>query len=178
MLVAPQGAYTVTDNYALNQYAEIGLAHDTRPLPQSTDVAKPGPAAQAVEADNATKKVVLDDGSSLNYLTTGKDTPLPYLTPEHSIRVGAPATFTGPVVLDYRNSAWKLQPTQQLTAANAATVQPATFPDTRPAAPAAGRRRPQGRQLQRAELLPRDRRRLRRRRRHVQLLQRPRRQPR
>jgi predicted extracellular nuclease len=136
MLVAPQGAYTVTDNYSLNQYAEIGLAHDTRPLPQSTDVAKPGPAAQAVEADNATKKVVLDDGSSLNYLTTGKNTPLPYLTAEHSIRVGAPATFTEPVVLDYRNSAWKLQPTQQLTAANAATVQPATFPDTRPAAPA------------------------------------------
>ena len=45
MLVAPQGDYTVTDNYTLNQYAEIGLAHDTKPLPQSTDVAKPGPAA-------------------------------------------------------------------------------------------------------------------------------------
>ena len=58
MLVAPQGAYTVTDNYSLNQYAEIGLAHDTKPLPQPTDVATPGPAAQAVEADNATKKVV------------------------------------------------------------------------------------------------------------------------
>ena len=53
MLVAPQGDYTVTDNYTLNQYAEIGLAHDTKPLPQSTDVAKPGPAAKAVEADNA-----------------------------------------------------------------------------------------------------------------------------
>jgi predicted extracellular nuclease len=136
MLVAPQGAYTVTDNFSLNQYAEIGLAHDTRPLPQPTDVAKPGPAAQAVEADNATKRVVLDDGSSLNYLTTGKDTALPYLTAEHSIRVGAPATFTKPVVLDYRNNAWKLQPTQQLTAANAAAVQPAEFADTRPAAPA------------------------------------------
>ena len=133
MLVAPQGDYTVTDNYSLNQYAEIGLAHDDTPLPQSTDVAKPGPEAQAVEADNAQKKVVLDDGSSLNYFTTGKDTPLPYLTQDLSIRVGAPATFTRPVVLDFRNSAWKLQPTQQLTAANAGSVQPATFPDTRPA---------------------------------------------
>ncbi|MEO5709080.1 MAG: ExeM/NucH family extracellular endonuclease [Nocardioidaceae bacterium] len=136
MLVAPQGAYTVTDNYSLNQYAEIGLAHDTLPLPQSTDVAKPGPAAQAVEADNAGKKVVLDDGSSVNYFTTGKDIPLPYLTGGPSIRVGAPATFTTPVILDFRNSAWKFQPTQQLTVANAGTVQPATFPDTRPAAPA------------------------------------------
>ena len=137
MLVAPQGDYTVTDNYTLNQYAEIGLAHDDKPLPQSTDVAKPGPAAQAVEADNAKKKVVLDDGSSLNYFTTGKDIPLPYLTPELSIRVGAPATFTRPVILDFRNSAWKLQPTQQLTAANATSVQPATFPDTRQATPTA-----------------------------------------
>ena len=40
----------------------------------------------------------------------------PGSTPERSIRVGAPATFTRPVILDYRNSAWKLQPTTQLTA--------------------------------------------------------------
>ena len=137
MLVAPQGSYTVTDNYATNQYAEIGLAHDTKPLPQPTDVARPGPEAQAVAVDNARKLVTLDDGASVNYLTSGKNTPLPYLTPERSIRVGAPATFTRPVILDYRNSTWKLQPTTQLTADNAATVQPATFADTRPAAPQA-----------------------------------------
>ena len=135
MLLAPQGDYTVTDNYSLSQYAEIGLARGTRTLPQPTDVARPGAAADQVAADNAAKRVTLDDGSSLNYLTTGKNTPLPYLTLEHSIRVGAPAHFTRPVVLDYRNDAWKLQPRHQLTADNAADVQPATFPDTRPAAP-------------------------------------------
>ena len=134
MLVAPQGSYTVTDNFALNQFAEIGLAHDTEPLPQPTDVARPGAAAAEVAADNATKLVTLDDGSSVNYLTSGRNTPLPYLTPERSIRVGAAATFTRPVILDYRNSIWKLQPTRPLTAADA---QPATFADTRTAAPQA-----------------------------------------
>ena len=135
MLLAPQGDYTVTDNYSLNQYAEIGLARGTRTLPQPTDVARPGAAADQVAADNAAKRVTLDDGSSLNYLTTGKNTPLPYLTLDHSVRVGAPAHFTRPVVLDYRNDAWKLQPRRQLTADDADQVQPATFPDTRPAAP-------------------------------------------
>ena len=43
--------------------------------------------------------------------------------------------FTKPVVLDYRNDLWKFQPTSQLTPANASTVQPVTFPDTRTAAP-------------------------------------------
>ena len=38
-------------------------------------------------------------------------------------------------MLDYRNSLWKFQPTSAMTADNAATVQPATFPNTRTAAP-------------------------------------------
>ncbi|MCU1407105.1 MAG: ExeM/NucH family extracellular endonuclease, partial [Glaciihabitans sp.] len=43
-----------------------------------------------------------------------------------------------PVIFDYRNDAWKFQPTSQLTGgenSNAATVSPATFSDTRTAAP-------------------------------------------
>jgi predicted extracellular nuclease len=137
MLQAPSGDFTVTDVYTLNNYGEINLASGTTPLRQPTDVARPGtPAAQAVADDNAARGVTLDDGSSTNYLTTGKDTPLPWLTPESPIRVGAPAQFSKPVVLDFRNSVWKLQPTSQLTADNAAGVQPATFPNTRTAAPA------------------------------------------
>ena len=94
MLVAPQGDYTVTDNYALNQYAEIGLARGTKPLPQPTDVARPGAGRdRRSRPTTPPSAVTLDDGASVNYLTTGKDTPLPYLTPERSIRVGAPATL-------------------------------------------------------------------------------------
>jgi 5'-nucleotidase len=141
MLVAPQGPYTVTDNFSLNQYAEIGLARGTRPLRQPTDVARPGAAATAVATQNATRLVTLDDGSSANYLTAAKDQPLPYLTPTQPVRVGAAVTFTRPVVVDYRNGGWSFQPRQQLlggpdsTGGNADSVQPATFADTRTAHP-------------------------------------------
>ncbi|MCW2758434.1 MAG: multifunctional nuclease/2,3-cyclic-nucleotide, partial [Nocardioidaceae bacterium] len=135
MVFAP-GAFTVTDVYTLNNFGEINLASGAKPLIQPTDVARPGSADYAaVVADNAARGVVLDDGSSTNYLTTGKDTPLPWITRDKPIRVGAHATFTHPVVLDYRNDEWKFQPTSQLTADNDASVAPATFPNTRPAAP-------------------------------------------
>ena len=133
-LFAPTGDFTVTDTYSTNQYAEIGLAAGDHPLIQPTDVAdaQDHAAVAAVEADNADRAVVLDDGSSTNFLPFGggpsQDVPLPWLTPDHPIRVGAAVDFTGPVVLDYRNSAWKLQPTHQVTDRG---TDVATFEDTR-----------------------------------------------
>jgi 5'-nucleotidase len=144
MLVAPQGSFTVTDNFNLNAFGEIGLASGDTPLRQPTDVAPPfdptpgadNSAYNAVIAANAARLVTLDDGSSLNFLSAvNKATPLPYLTPDKPVRVGAPVTFTQPVIVDWRNSQWDLQPTQQLTAANADGVQPATFADTRATQP-------------------------------------------
>lgn len=138
MLIAPQGDYTVTDNYDTNQYGEIALAHDTAPLLQPTAVAAYGtPEYQAVVAKNAAELVTLDDGSSINFLgsTANKNTPLPWLSLSTPVRIGAAATFTKPVVLDYRNDLWKLQPTAQLTPADAAEVQPVTFANTRTDAP-------------------------------------------
>jgi 5'-nucleotidase len=134
MLVDLQGPFTVSDNYSLNQYAEIGLASGTEPLWQPTEVADPHDAAAiaAVVADNAARKVTLDDGATANFFTTAKNTPLPWLTQDHQIRVGAPAGFTAPMVLDYRNALWKLQPTSQLTAAG---EPPVTFGHTRTDAP-------------------------------------------
>ena len=73
MLVAPQGAYTVADNYTTNQYGEVVLASGTKRLIQPTEVGRPGSAAaKAVEADNAARKVTLDDGASTNFLTAGE----------------------------------------------------------------------------------------------------------
>ena len=95
MLLAPAGPYTVADNYALNQYGEIGLAAGTKPLFTPTEVADPHDAAaiKAVQDDNAARAVTLDDAATANFLTTAKDTPLPWLTQDHQIRVGAPVTF-------------------------------------------------------------------------------------
>ncbi|MCC9198374.1 ExeM/NucH family extracellular endonuclease [Arthrobacter sp. zg-Y820] len=137
MLLAPQGSFTVTDNYSLNQYAEIGLAAGTSPLVQPTAVAAVGtPEHAAVVADNAARAVKLDDGASTNFLSAANQgIPLPYLTPENPVRIGAAAAFTTGVILDFRNSAWKFQPLTALTAANAAEATPASFEATRTAAP-------------------------------------------
>ena len=140
MLVAPRGRYTVSDNYTLNSYAEIGLARGTTALRQPTDVARPGTARAAVVAErNAGRLVTLDDGASLDYArnAAAQDLPLPWLTPQHPIRVGAPTHFTRPVVVDYRYRLWRLQPTEQLTGGNGDGVQPAAFTNTRTAHPEA-----------------------------------------
>ena len=141
MLLAPQGSYTVTDNFNLNNFAEIGLASGNNVLRQPTDVGPPGSAAAtAALGQIEARQLKLDDGSTTNYLSTAdgganKNIPLPWLTLADPIRVGAEATITRPVIFDFRNSAWKFQPTEQLTAGNAGTVQQATFENTRTAAP-------------------------------------------
>ncbi|MCB8956674.1 MAG: ExeM/NucH family extracellular endonuclease [Nocardioides sp.] len=135
-LFAPTGDFTVTDTYSTNQYAEIGLAAGDHPLIQPTDVAdaQDDPAIAAIEADNADRGVVLDDGASINFLPRpdqpqdARNIPLPWLSKANPIRVGAAVTFTGPVVLDYRNSTWKFQPTHQVTDSGAEV---ATFENTR-----------------------------------------------
>ena len=136
-LLAPTGSYTVSNNYATNQFGEIGLAAGTTPLRQPTDVARPGSAeAAAVAKDNAERAVTVDDGASINFTSgANRDIPLPWLEPESSIRTGATGQFSKPVVLDYRFNAWRFQPQEQLTDEG---VAPITFPDTRASSAAWG----------------------------------------
>jgi len=151
MLFQPTGAYTVTNTYATNQYGEVGLAFGDRPLMQNTEVAKPGtPEADAVVADNARRKVTLDDGASSNFTATsysagacgtrptpcvlnGDLTPA-YVSNDKPVRVGAPVTFTKPVVVDWRFDLWRFQPTEQVVGPDNA-ASPAVFENTRTAAP-------------------------------------------
>lgn len=142
MLVAPQGDYTVADNYTTNQYGEIALAAGTKRLIQPTEVARPGSAEYAaVVADNAARKVVLDDGASTNFLPrddqsqAAREIPVSWLTNAGPVTVGAATTFSKPVVLDYRNDAWKFQPTTPITGATPAADLPASFSNVRTAAP-------------------------------------------
>ena len=137
MLLAPAGDYTVTDNYDTNFFGSVVLTAGDKPLVQPTSVVEPGSAEYAAMlAANRASVVTLDDGSTTNFNSTAnKGIPLPYLSLENPVRIGAAVTFVTPVVLDYRFSAWTFQPTQQLTVGNAATVQPATFENTRTAAP-------------------------------------------
>ncbi|HST47566.1 lamin tail domain-containing protein, partial [Jatrophihabitans sp.] len=137
MLYRPTGNYTVTNTFTTNQFGEVGLASGTKPLIQRTEVEKPGPASSsATEADNAARAVTLDDGSSVNFLATsggvlvnGALTP-PYISQTAPVRVGAAATFTSDVIVDWRNSAWKFQPTTTVTGPTNANS-PASFANTR-----------------------------------------------
>ena len=145
MLVDPQGEWTVTDNYSLNQFGEMTLAEGTseilpgeRTLRQATDAFAPGSAqAQALEAENERRALVLDDGATLNFLgaRSNKSVPLPYLSAGHRVSVGAQATFTGPVIMDYRYDLWRLQPQGQVTGAEDADI-PASFAQAPAEAPA------------------------------------------
>ncbi|VXB01475.1 ExeM/NucH family extracellular endonuclease [Aeromicrobium sp. 9AM] len=133
MLLAPQGDFTITNNYATNQYAEIGLAPGTKPFDTPTNVVAPGAPALALQAQNDERLVTLDDGASTNFFSAANQgTALPWLTADNEVRAGAPVTFDDPVVLDYRNSLWKLQPTQQLLAGG---NEPVEIGNTRKAAP-------------------------------------------
>jgi predicted extracellular nuclease len=129
-LIAPTNQFTVTDNYSTNEYGEIELATGTHQLVQPTDVYPASDTADiaAVEADNDARAVTLNDGSSWNFLTTDKNTPMAWLTPSNPVRIGSTATLQQPMILDYRNGLWELQPTSQVTGDG---HQWATFSDTR-----------------------------------------------
>ncbi len=132
MLFQPTGDLTVTNTYSTNQYGEVGLATGTLPLLQPTEVGRPGSAeAAAAAADNAARGVVLDDGSSTNFLSAANsDLTPPYISLTNPVRVGAAANITAPVVVDFRNNAWKLNPTSPGPAA-------VTFENDRTTAPSA-----------------------------------------
>ncbi|MEU3344805.1 ExeM/NucH family extracellular endonuclease [Streptomyces sp. NPDC006700] len=130
-LIAPQGDFTVTDNYNTNFYGQIGLAAGNKMLRQPTDAGTAGSDAAQQAADyNASHAITLDDGASVGYTATGAaaSDPLPWLTADNSVSVGAKVTFHKPVVLEYRNSLWNFQPTGQVKGAGTDIV---TFSDTR-----------------------------------------------
>ncbi|MCE1177516.1 MAG: ExeM/NucH family extracellular endonuclease [Micrococcales bacterium] len=118
MLVQPTGTYTITNNYQLNQYGQVGLAIGDKPLYQATDVVRPGAEAAAYEAANLAKYITLDDGSSWDYIKneSAQNSELPYLSHAEPMRTDSQVTFTRPVILDYRFQ-WNYQPTGQIVGA-------------------------------------------------------------
>ncbi len=134
-IVIPQGDFTVTDNYDANYYASFTLASGDLPLVQPTDVAdaQDTAAIAAIAADNAARTITFDDGASINFNSTAnKSIPLPWLSMSNPVRIGSAVTFHEPVVLEYRNSLWNFQPTEQVSDDGADV---ATFADTRTPAP-------------------------------------------
>lgn len=124
MLVAPADALTVSEVFDLTSFGELTLSEGGL-LVQPTELARPGAAAQAIAAENALRRVLLDDGSNVRLNVT----TAPYLTPGTPVRVGDVVAFTEPLVLGYGFGAWRLQPADG-TADGVFAPQ-----NTRPAAP-------------------------------------------
>ncbi|GAB2691077.1 5'-nucleotidase [Microbacterium marinum] len=137
MLIAPQGDYTVSNTYSTNRYGEVGLATGSEPLRQPTDVARPGSAeAAAVATDNAARGVLLDDGATTDFTSAANTSKTPpYVSLTEPIVVGAGVSFTEPLIVDYRNNAWKLNPTTALVADGSGAGDGVDFENTRTAAP-------------------------------------------
>ena len=107
MLVSVSNELVVNDTYGLSRYGELKLG--TERLFQSTQVALPGDAANAVEAENKLKSITLDDGSSAQ-----NPEVIPYPTPEldayNTLRLGDKVNgLTG--VLGYGYSQYRIHPT-------------------------------------------------------------------
>ena len=140
MLLKP-GVHTVTDNYGLNRYGELGLAPGTEALRQPTDKFAPGSAEMhALEESNAAKYVILDDGSTRDFTRDGASTKLPYIMQNGSevktIRTTNQVEFADSgVILGYSHNQWRFQPTTMITGDSATADLPITWDPARPEAP-------------------------------------------
>ena len=137
MLLAPQGTWTITDNYQTNQYGTLTLTPGESPLRSATDVVAPGQAARDYEAANAARAIALDDGTNTN-LQKGAATEAAYayLANGSPARVGYHVAFTKPVVLEPRHGSFVFQPTSMV--AGHPDRSPVSITGQRPSAPTVG----------------------------------------
>ena len=137
MLLAPQGTWTITDNYQTNQYGTLTLTPGESPLRSATDVVAPGQAARDYEAANAARAIALDDGTNTNLLKgAATEVAYAYLANGSPARVGYHVAFTKPVVLEPRHGSFVFQPTSMV--AGHPDRSPVTITGERPGAPTVG----------------------------------------
>lgn len=106
LLTFPE-ALTATEHFQLGRFGEVAVSANGR-LYQPTDQVAPGAPAQALAAENALRRLLLDDGS-----TTQNPPTVPYLTPE-AVRIGDTASgVTG--VLSFGFGQYRLQPTAPIS---------------------------------------------------------------
>ena len=127
MLVTINGPLTVVQNAFLGQYGQVTLATQGR-VETPTNRLRPGPGAQALQADNRNRSIVLEDGTSAQ-----NPNPTPFLGGADTLRDGDTApSVTG--VIDYGLAtssnadpgSWRIVPTvaPTFTRVNARTTRP------------------------------------------------------
>lgn len=141
MLVQPEGTYVLSSTHELYNFGSLWLSAGKAAV-TPTEAADAGSAdAIAIAADNAARRILIDDGYSIRVDNAAHVGEQPYLTKDTVVRLGdtlvPPAN---PMVLGYGFSQWRLQPQVPLTDASDAAYKP-TFTTANPrpdAAPAVG----------------------------------------
>ncbi|MCE4556330.1 ExeM/NucH family extracellular endonuclease [Pelomonas cellulosilytica] len=94
MLVTLRGPLMAQQNYFQGRYGQVTIAAGGRVF-TPTNVYRPGPDALALQADNARRSILLDDGS-----TAQNPNPAPYIGTGNTLRAGdTTGSITG--VVDY-----------------------------------------------------------------------------
>ncbi len=116
------------------RYGTVWLSAGTTPTVKSTELERPGPAADAIAASNAARRLLLDDGRSTQVTATTQ----PYLRAGEPVRVGDGFDPIGlSYILGYGFDEWRLQPTAPIDATTSADAKAAfTVLNPRPAEPA------------------------------------------
>ena len=120
MLVTLTGPLTVQQNYFLGRFGEMTLATGGR-VWTPTNVYRPGTQANALNAANLARSILLDDGS-----TVQNPNPTPYIGQDNTVRAGdTVSSITGVIDYGLTTSAntdpgsYKVHPTQPVTFARA-----------------------------------------------------------
>jgi uncharacterized protein len=108
MLLTFPEALSVTEHFQLGRFGEVSVSSEGR-LIQPTNVVEPGAPAIALAAENARRRLLLDDGSNVQ-----NPFAVPYVAPGETLRIGDSATgITG--VLGFGFSNFRLQPTAPIS---------------------------------------------------------------
>jgi uncharacterized protein len=106
MLVTFPQEVTATDHFNLGRFGEVTLSVGGR-LFNPTNIVPPGPAANALQAENDRRQILLDDGSNLQNPVP----PPPFFAADGTLRLGdTTQNLTG--VLSFGFATYRLQPTQ------------------------------------------------------------------
>jgi len=135
MLVAPSGSYALTSTHQAYNFGTLWLSAGGVQT-QPTEVADAGSAdAQAIAASNAARRLLVDDGYSIQVTNAAHVGEQPYLTRDAVVRIGDTLVPSeAPYVLGYGFNDWRLQPQLPITDASPAAYKPSwTTANPRPA---------------------------------------------
>ena len=132
MLVAPSGLYSVISSHELYSFGDLWLAAGVTQLVSATEQAAPGAPAQAAEAANAARRILLDDGFNIRVDNSAYPGTQPYFTKDDVVRNGDSVAFPStPYVLSYGFGDWRLEPQAPISSESDAALKP-TFGNENP----------------------------------------------